>query len=282
MNETPSQSSRSRSVAEDAVWEHWLQGLGLVPGKDAEEKSADNKGQDGLPRAPGVHGSRPAKWQREDRSSGSEQGDPTPIQSGQLLSKGVRHRLEVQAEHAQGKADTDQREIKPADPPPRRVLAEGGAKDRAEDGAEGHRDGDEADVEGALVQRRDIGDDDLVEHVEPPAAQGLHDAAYDDDGQGLADGEDDGADAEQGECHVQGQLAAEDVGDARVDGLHDGLDQYEGDAGPECLQSGSVELIAYCLSAMLACPPRKIRASSYRLELVPVWQSPGRWRRLIR
>ncbi|KAL1966891.1 hypothetical protein VTN77DRAFT_3856 [Rasamsonia byssochlamydoides] len=153
----------------------------------------------------------------------------------------------MQEENGQHGGDGNQRQVDPPDPPPVDVLAEQRAEDGPQDTPHRHGDGQEADVQRALFQGRDIGDDDLAQHVEAAAAEPLQHAAEDDDGHGLGDGEDNGADGEEDERGVERELAPYDVRDTGVDRLDDHDGEHEGDAGPEGFERRAVELAGDCL-----------------------------------
>lgn len=153
----------------------------------------------------------------------------------------------MQKENGQCGGDGEQRQVDLADPAPVDVLAEHGAEDGPQDTPHRHGNGQEADIQRALFQGGDIGDDDLVQHVEAGAAEPLQHAAQDDDGHGLGDGEDHGADGEENKGGVERGLAPYDVRDTGIDGLGDHDSEQEGDAGPEGFERRAVELAGDCL-----------------------------------
>lgn len=155
-------------------------------------------------------------------------------------------------ENRQWEGNANQRKINPADPAPRHEVAEHRTKDWPENTPQSHRNRKQADIERALLQRRYVRDDDFVQHVEPAAAKTLQHSAQDNYPHGLCDSEDYGTDTKEGECDIQRQLAANDIGGAGVDRLHDGDGKQEGDICPKGLEGCAMELFADYLPQSLA------------------------------
>ena len=137
----------------------------------------------------------------------------------------------------------EQRQVNPPNPSPAHVLAEKSTDGWAQDASRSSRYSHDAQVDGTILQRGHVGDNDLTQDIQAATAKALECSARDDARHAVGEREHKRARGEEDKSRLQQGLAAVDVGEARVERLRNDNDQQERDAGPEGLQGCAMELV---------------------------------------
>lgn len=135
---------------------------------------ANNDGDQGVPAVPRELGAAPGDGHQDARGAGSKEHHSSPVESRQSASQAGHLGRQPDAERDDDKADCTKGEVDVEDPAPGRVLGKEAAYQRSHDRSHGPRKTRDGDVKGALSERHQVGQDDVVERQDASPTDALN------------------------------------------------------------------------------------------------------------